>query len=51
MATAEVNINNIGIKITLLFNRFIIINNVFTPNLTLRSRFIIKFMDISYQIR
>ena len=51
MAIAGIDINNIKIKIILLFNRFIIINNIFTPDLTLGGRFIIKSMDIFYQIR
>ena len=48
MATAGADINNIGIKITPLFNRSVIISNVFTPNLVFEGRFVIKFMDISY---
>ena len=51
MAIAGVNINNIGIKIIPLFNRFMIINNIFTPNWVLGGRFVIKSMDIFYQIR
>ena len=50
MATTGADINNIRIKITPLFNRFIIISNIFAPNLVLGGRFIIKSMDISYQI-
>ena len=48
MATAGVDINNIRIKITPLFNRPVMINNVFVLNLTLGGRFIIKSIDISY---
>ena len=51
MITAGVNIDNIGIKITPLFNRSVIINNVFAFDFVLRGRFVIKFMDISCQIR
>ena len=47
MATAGVDINNIGMKITLLFNLFVIINNIFILNFALGGRFIIKSMDIS----
>ena len=51
MATAGVDINNIGMKIIPLFNQSMIINNIFTPNLTLKGRSVIKSMDIFYQIR
>ena len=47
VVTAGVDINNIRIKIILLFNRSMIINNVFTLDLALGGRFIIKSMDIS----
>ena len=47
MAIARADINNIGIKITLLLNRFIITNNVFVPDLILRGRSVIKSIDIS----
>ena len=47
MATAGADINSIGIKITPLFNRFIIINNVFAPDLILKGRSVIKSIDIS----
>ena len=50
VATVEVNINNIGIKIIPLFNRSVIINNILTFDLVLKGKFIIKSMDISYQI-
>ena len=46
MATARVNIDNIGIKITFLFNRSVIINNIFTPHLVLGGRSVIKSIDI-----
>ena len=51
MATAGVNINNIRIKIIPLFNRSVIINNIFALDLVLRGRSVIKSMDISCQIR
>ena len=38
MATAGVNINNIGIKITPLLSRTVITNNVLIPDLTLGER-------------
>ena len=47
MVTTGVDINNIKIKIILLFNRFVIINNVFALDLALGGRFIIKFINIS----
>ena len=34
-ATAGANINNIGIKITPLLNRFIITNSIFNPDFVL----------------
>ena len=48
MATAGVNIDNIGIKIIPLFNQSGIINNIFTLNLMLGGRSVIKSIDISY---
>ena len=48
VVTAGVDINNIGIKIIPLFNRFVIINNVLAPDLILGGRFVIKSMDIFY---
>ena len=51
MVTTGADISNIGIKIIPLFDRFVIISNVFVLNLALEGRFIIKSMDISYQIR
>ena len=48
MATVGVDINNIGIKITLLLNRFIIINNILIPDLILKWWFIIKSINIFY---
>ena len=50
VATARADINNIGIKITLLLNRSVIINNVLTPDLALKRRSVIKSINISYQI-
>ena len=47
MATAGVNIDNIGIKITPLFNRSMITNNIFTLDFVLGGRSVIKSMDIS----
>ena len=47
MATAGVDINNIGIKIIPLLNQSVIINNIFTPNLKLGGRSVMKSMDIS----
>ena len=47
VATAGADIDNIRIKIILLFNRFVIINNIFIFNLILKGRFIIKSIDIS----
>ena len=38
MVTAGADINNIGIQITPLFNRFIIINNIFILDLILKGR-------------
>ena len=46
VVTAGVNIDNIGIKITPFFNRSVFINNVFTPDLVLGGRSVIKSMDI-----
>ena len=51
MVTAGVDINNIGIKITPLFNQSVIINNIFTFDFMLGGRSVIKSMDISCQIR
>ena len=51
MVTAGVDIDNIGIKIIPLFNQSVIINNIFTPDLVLGGRSVIKSMDIFYQIR
>ena len=48
VATAGLNINNIGIKIIPLLNRSIIINNIFTFDLILKGRSVIKSIDISY---
>ena len=48
MATAGVDINNIRIKIIPLFNRSVIINNVFALDLVLGGRSVMKFMDIFY---
>ena len=48
MATTGVNINNIGIKMIPLFNQSLITNNIFTLDLILRGRFIIKFINIFY---
>ena len=48
VATTGVDIYNIGIKITLLFNQFVIINNVFVPDLILGGKSVIKSIDISY---
>ena len=48
VVTAGVDINNIKIKITLLFNRSVIINNIFTPDFILEGRFVIKSIDIFY---
>ena len=42
VATAGVNINNIGIKIIPLFSQSVITNNVFTLDLTLKGRSVIK---------
>ena len=47
LATTGADIHNIGIKITLLFNWFIIINNVFAPDLILGGRSVIKSIIIS----
>ena len=47
VATAGVDIDIIGIKIIPLFNRFVIINNIFTFVLVLGGRSVIKSMDIS----
>ena len=51
VATAGVDIDSIGIKIIPLLNWSVIINNIFTFNLILGGRSVIKSMDISYQIR
>ena len=51
MAIAGADINNIGIKITSLFSRSVIINNIFAPDLILMGRSVMKSIDISYQIR
>ena len=51
MATVGADIHNIKIKIILLLNQSVIINNILTLNLILRGRFIIKSMDIFCQIR
>ena len=50
VATARVNINNIGIKITPLLNLSIITSNIFAPDFILGGRSIIKSINISYQI-
>ena len=47
MVTAGADINNIGFKITVLFNLFVITNDMFVPNLILGGRFIIKSIDNS----
>ena len=44
----QADINNIKIKITPLFNRFVIINNVLMPDLALREKSVIKSIDIFY---
>ena len=49
-ATAGVDINIIRIKIIPLFNRSVIINNILTPDLMLKGKFVIKSIDIFYQI-
>ena len=48
---AGADINSIGIKIIPLFNRFVIINNTLALNLILVGRFVIKFINIFYQMR
>ena len=48
MVTAGADINNIGIKITPLLNWFIIINIIFVPDLILKERSVIKFINIFY---
>ena len=50
MANAGADINNIRIKITPLLDQSIITNNIFAPNLTLKGRFVMKSINISYQI-
>ena len=47
VAIAGVDIDNIGIKIIPLFNPFIIINNIFTFDLILGGRSVIKSINIS----
>ena len=47
MATAGADINNIRMKITPLFHRSIIINNIFALDLVLRGRSVMKSIDIS----
>ena len=50
VATAGANIDSIGIKIIPLLSQSVIINNIFTLNLILGGRSVIKFINIFYQI-
>ena len=47
MVTVGADINSIGIKITALLNRSVITNKILTPDLILRGRSVIKFINIS----
>ena len=50
VAIIRADIHNIGIKIILLFSWSVNINSVFAPDLVLKGRFIIKFINIFYQM-